>query len=66
MTAPTPDPRIPIIVIGGFLGAGKTTLTQGLVGALGFAPRTASRTRGLAFGGTEMDTHRASRFTPGT
>lgn len=31
---PTPDPRIPIIVIGGFLGAGKTTLVNHLIRSL--------------------------------
>ncbi|CAM3759794.1 CobW family GTP-binding protein [Deinococcus frigens] len=34
MTSPTPDPRIPIIVIGGFLGAGKTTLVNHLIRSL--------------------------------
>ncbi|GGO21625.1 CobW family GTP-binding protein [Deinococcus humi] len=34
MTHPTPDSRIPIIVIGGFLGAGKTTLVNHLIRSL--------------------------------
>ncbi len=32
--SPTRDPRIPIIVIGGFLGAGKTTLVNHLIRSL--------------------------------
>ncbi|GGL70888.1 cobalamin biosynthesis protein CobW [Deinococcus aerolatus] len=31
---PSPDPRIPILVIGGFLGAGKTTLVNHLIRSL--------------------------------
>lgn len=35
MTGPaTPDPRIPVVVIGGFLGAGKTTLVNHLIRSL--------------------------------